>query len=139
MSFSGLQTKTRSDAVELRGLFSTLMSKLLLNEDYSGVTFIVDNQRLPAQRAILETRSEHFRSLLYGSLLETAQKDIYLNAPVEAFKTILSYIYSVHLSLSRIDERIVLGNLCVANQSERVREVPFQFKNKWKHYIWADC
>lgn len=92
------------------------MAQLCLNEDYSDVTFIVENQRLPAHRVMLAARSEYFRALLYGGLSESTQKDIHLKVPVEAFKALLRYIYSGHLSLSQMDEDNILDTLGLANQ-----------------------
>lgn len=70
------------------------MAKLCINDDYSDVTFIVENQRLPAHRVVLAARSEYFRALLYGGLSETNQSEIQLKIPLEAFKALLRYIYS---------------------------------------------
>uniref|UniRef100_A0A1A9WK51 BTB domain-containing protein n=1 Tax=Glossina brevipalpis TaxID=37001 RepID=A0A1A9WK51_9MUSC len=109
-----LSTKSRS--VELTRLFSAQMAQLFLNQDFSDVTFIAENQRLPAHRVMLAARSEYFRALLYGGLSESNQKDIHLNVPVEGFKSLLKYIYSGHLSLSQMDEANILDTLCVANQ-----------------------
>uniref|UniRef100_A0A1B0AIK8 BTB/POZ domain-containing protein 9 n=1 Tax=Glossina pallidipes TaxID=7398 RepID=A0A1B0AIK8_GLOPL len=116
MSGTRLPNKPRSDAVELTELFSAQMAQLCLNEDYSDVTFIVENQRLPAHRVMLAARSEYFRALLYGGLSESTQKDIHLKVPVEAFKALLRYIYSGHLSLSQMDEDNILDTLGLANQ-----------------------
>ncbi|KAL9879720.1 BTB/POZ domain-containing protein 9-like [Glossina fuscipes fuscipes] len=116
MSGTRLPNKPRSDAVELTELFSAQMAQLCLNEDYSDVTFIVENQRLPAHRVMLAARSEYFRALLYGGLSESTQKDIHLKVPVEAFKALLRYIYSGHLFLSQMDEDNILDTLGLANQ-----------------------
>lgn len=92
------------------------MAQLCLNEDYSDVCFIVENQRLPAHRVMLAARSEYFRALLYGGLSESTQSEIHLKVPVEAFKSLLRYIYSGHLSLSQMDEDNILDTLGLANQ-----------------------
>ena len=40
------------------------IGKLLMNKDYSDVTFIVDGEQFPAHRVILAARSEYFRFFL---------------------------------------------------------------------------
>ena len=92
------------------------MAQLCLNDDYSDVAFIVENQRLPAHRVMLAARSEYFRALLYGGLSESKQNEIHLKVPVDAFKALLRYIYSGHLSLVQMDEDNILDTLGLANQ-----------------------
>lgn len=116
MSGIRLPNKPRSDEIELTELFSAQMAQLCLNDDYSDVAFIVENQRLPAHRVMLAARSEYFRALLYGGLSESTQSEIHLKVPVEAFKALLCYIYSGHLLLSQMDEDNILDTLGLANQ-----------------------
>lgn len=79
------------------------MAQLCMSQDYSDVTFIVENQKLPGHRVILAARSEYFRALLYGGLSESTQKEINLNIPLDAFKALLRYIYSgIHYSLTEM-------------------------------------
>ncbi|XP_013110838.2 BTB/POZ domain-containing protein 9 [Stomoxys calcitrans] len=116
MSGIRLPNKPRADEIELTELFSTQMAQLCMNDDYSDVCFIVENQRLPAHRVMLAARSEYFRALLYGGLSESTQSEIHLKVPVEAFKSLLRYIYSGHLSLAQMDEDNILDTLGLANQ-----------------------
>lgn len=93
------------------------MANLCASSDYSDITFIVENQRLPAHRVILAARSEYFRALLYGGLAESTQREIELNKiSYEAFKVLLQYIYSGHMSLSQMKEDNILDTLGLANQ-----------------------
>lgn len=109
-------TKTRSDDVKLTERFSEQMAQLCMNDDYSDVTFIVENQRLPAHRVILAARSEYFRALLFGGLSESKQSEIEMQISVEAFKALLKYIYSGHMPLAQMDEDNILDTLGLANQ-----------------------
>ncbi|CAD7091304.1 unnamed protein product [Hermetia illucens] len=113
---SGVGSKSRTGEIELTERFSDQMAKLCINDDYSDVTFIVENQRLPAHRVVLAARSEYFRALLYGGLSETNQSEIQLKIPLEAFKALLRYIYSGHMSLSQMKEENILDTLGLANQ-----------------------
>ncbi|XP_065364039.1 BTB/POZ domain-containing protein 9 [Calliphora vicina] len=116
MSGVRLPNKPRCDEIELTELFSAQMAQLCLNDDYSDVAFIVEDQRLPAHRVMLAGRSEYFRALLYGGLSESKQSEIHLKVPVDAFKALLRYIYSGHLSLTQMDEDNILDTLGLANQ-----------------------
>ena len=42
-------------------LLSDNLSALLLNESYHDITIVVENQRIPAHKIILASRSEYFR------------------------------------------------------------------------------
>lgn len=70
------------------------MAQLCQSSNYSDVTFIVENEKIPAHRVILAARSEYFRALLYGGLSEASQSEIVLKIPLEAFKALLKYVYS---------------------------------------------
>lgn len=106
----------RNGEIELTQKFSEQLSQLLLNNDYSDVTFIVEDQKLPAHRVILAARSEYFRALLYGGLSESRQSEIHLKIPLEAFKILLKYIYSGNMSLAQIKTENILDTLGLANQ-----------------------
>jgi BTB/POZ domain-containing protein 9 len=58
--------KHKVGEIHLTAKFSEQMAQLCLNQDYADVVFIVENQKLPAHKVILASRSEYFRALLYG-------------------------------------------------------------------------
>ncbi|XP_034655325.1 BTB/POZ domain-containing protein 9-like [Drosophila subobscura] len=91
------------------------MSGLCLNERYSDVEFVVEEQRLPAHRNILAERSEYFRAMLYGDLAESEEWEIRLEVPVSAFKLILGYIYTGKLPLSTLDVDVIMDVLELAH------------------------
>lgn len=115
-SMAGSIAKNKPGEVELTGRFSDQMAQLCLSGDYSDITFIVEDQKLPAHRVILAARSEYFRALLFGGMAESTQKEITLKIPVEAFKALLRYIYSGYMSLSQMKEDNILDTLGLANQ-----------------------
>ncbi|KAL1403682.1 hypothetical protein pipiens_005596 [Culex pipiens pipiens] len=104
------------EEIELTGRFSEQMAQLCMSYDYSDVTFIVEDEKLPAHRVILAARSEYFRALLYGGLSESTQHEIHLKIPLKAFKALLKYIYSGSMSLSQMKEENILDTLGLANQ-----------------------
>ncbi|XP_033249305.1 BTB/POZ domain-containing protein 9-like [Drosophila miranda] len=91
------------------------MASLCMNEPYSDVEFLVEDQRLPGHRLVLATRSEYFRALLYGGLAESNQRDVPLEVPLEAFKLILGYLYSGKMHLSTLDVDTIIDVLDLAH------------------------
>lgn len=87
-----------------------------MSMEYSDVTFIVEEVKLPAHKILLAARSSYFRALLYGGLAETSQSEIELKVPLEAFKALLQYIYTGCMSLAKMKEEIILDSLGLANQ-----------------------
>ncbi|KAJ3646551.1 hypothetical protein Zmor_024135 [Zophobas morio] len=71
------------------------ISLLYLNERYSDVTLIVNDERLYAHKMILAVRSEYFEALFYGGMQESLQTEIHLSdvSSNTAFKLLLKYIY----------------------------------------------
>lgn len=108
--------KSAVEEIELTARFSEQMAQLCMSYDYSDVTFIVENEKLPAHRVILAARSEYFRALLYGGLSESTQNEIHLKIPLKAFKALLKYIYSGNMSLAQMKEENILDTLGLANQ-----------------------
>lgn len=113
---SSTSSKTAVEEIELTARFSEQMAQLCMSYDYSDVTFIVENEKLPAHRVILAARSEYFRALLYGGLSESTQNEIHLKIPLKAFKALLKYIYSGNMSLAQMKEENILDTLGLANQ-----------------------
>ncbi|XP_033236722.1 BTB/POZ domain-containing protein 9-like [Drosophila pseudoobscura] len=91
------------------------MASLCMNEPYSDVEFLVEDQRLPGHRLVLATRSEYFRALLYGGLAESNQREVRLEVPLEAFKLILGYLYSGKMPLSTLDVDTIIDVLDLAH------------------------
>ncbi|XP_017481265.1 PREDICTED: BTB/POZ domain-containing protein 9 isoform X1 [Rhagoletis zephyria] len=130
-------TKARCDDVKLTERFSEQMAQLCMNDDYSDVTFIVENERLPAHRVILAARSEYFRALLFGGLCESHQSEIELKIPVDAFKALLKYIYSGRMPLAQMDENNILDTLGLANQYG-FNELEHAISQYLRHYLALD-
>ncbi|CAK9301887.1 unnamed protein product [Gordionus sp. m RMFG-2023] len=100
-------------------LLSDNIGSLYLNEEYSDVVFIVDGTRFHAHKFILASRSEYFRALLYGGMKESLPdcNEIELkDAPNQAFKTLLKYIYTGKMNLTSQKEETLLETLGLANQ-----------------------
>lgn len=89
---------------------------LYLSDDFSDVTFIVEAEKLPAHKCILAARSSYFRALLFGGLSESSSTEIELNVPLNAFKIVLKYIYTVHIPLRQMEWQTICDSLSLANE-----------------------
>ncbi|XP_057329517.1 BTB/POZ domain-containing protein 9 [Microplitis mediator] len=93
------------------------IGSLYLSDDYFDVTLIVAGQRFNGHKLILAARSQYFRALLYGGLRESEQTEIELKeTTLPAFKELLKYIYTGHLSLVNQREETILDILSLAHQ-----------------------
>ncbi|XP_011505483.1 PREDICTED: BTB/POZ domain-containing protein 9 [Ceratosolen solmsi marchali] len=103
--------------IEHTNYLSKDIGALYLSGDYSDITLIVSGQRFDVHKAILAARSQYFRALLYGGLKESTQSEIELKEPtIPAFKELLKYIYTGHISLSNQKEEVILDILGLVHQ-----------------------
>ncbi|CAJ1077880.1 BTB/POZ domain-containing protein 9 [Xyrichtys novacula] len=99
-------------------LLSEQLGALVLGEEYSDVTFIVEGKRFPAHRVILAARCHYFRALLYGGMKESQpQAEVCLEETrAEAFSMLLHYLYTGRASLSSAREEVLLDFLGLAHR-----------------------
>lgn len=103
--------------VDREGL-SDQIGSLWLRDDFSDINLVVDGYRMPGHKVILAARSEYFRALLYGGLRETHENEVRLldvNS-VAAFRHLLKYVYTGHLSLMDMKQDMVLEVLGLAHK-----------------------
>ncbi|XP_017136478.1 BTB/POZ domain-containing protein 9-like [Drosophila miranda] len=101
--------KTTADGFDA---FIADMASLHMNSD---VEFLVEGQRLPGHRQVLASRSEYFRALLCGSMVESRQRTVRLKVPLEPFKVILEYLHTGKLPLSSLDVDMLIDVLDLAH------------------------
>lgn len=87
-----------------------------MKDEYSDVAFIVENTTIPAHKIILSLRSSYFQSLFSGGFAEAKQDEIKMKVPLEAFKSILKYIYTGRLSLSTLPTHQIVEVYDLAEQ-----------------------
>ncbi|XP_073729659.1 BTB/POZ domain-containing protein 9 isoform X1 [Misgurnus anguillicaudatus] len=99
-------------------LLSEQLGALVPSEEYSDVTFIVEEKRFPAHRVILAARCQYFRALLYGGLRESRpQAEVRLeDTHPEAFSMLLRYLYTGRATLSEAREDTLLDFLGLAHR-----------------------
>ncbi|TRY98338.1 hypothetical protein DNTS_025960 [Danionella cerebrum] len=98
-------------------LLSEQLGALVPGEEYSDVTFVVEEKRFPAHRVILAARCQYFRALLFGGLRESrAQAEVRLEETrSEAFSMLLRYLYTGRATLSEAREETLLDFLGLAH------------------------
>lgn len=92
------------------------IGRLYISDEYSDITLVIGENRIPAHKVILAARSEYFRALLYGGMKESSQEEIKLvDTPLVAFKHLLRYIYTGNMSLNSFKEDLILDILGLAH------------------------
>ena len=72
-----------------------------LNEELSDVWFVVDEQKLPANKTFLSVKSEVFSAQFSGNFADSGQKEIKItDATVDGFKAMLRFLHKDDLVLS---------------------------------------
>ncbi|VDP45573.1 unnamed protein product [Heligmosomoides polygyrus] len=103
----------RSDEEFLNGIEDVLF----LKPEFSDLTLVAGRERFPAHRVILAFRSEYFRAMLYGGLMESVQTEIELKeVNPTALRAVLKYIYSVEIDLSELNVEEILATLRLAHE-----------------------
>lgn len=107
------------------------IGELCLSSDYSDVTFIIGQNKLPAHKCILAARSPYFRAMLYSvddeSIRSTTTEGAYrekmhldsnnieLKVSLDAFKHTLKFFYTGYVSLNKLEQSIILDLLRLAH------------------------
>ena len=88
------------------------LSNLWDKNEYADVVFLVDNERVPAHKAILASESEYFRGLLFGEMKEASMEEIpLLDIPLGAFKKVLQYAYTGKMNIEESLEVRIYNNM----------------------------
>ncbi|XP_051773855.1 BTB/POZ domain-containing protein 9 [Ctenopharyngodon idella] len=113
-----LRPMSSTSEIDHLHLLSEQLGALVPGEEYSDVTFVVEEKRFPAHRVILAARCQYFRALLYGGLRESqAQAEVRLEETrAEAFSMLLRYLYTGRATLSEAREETLLDFLGLAHR-----------------------
>ncbi|CAB9507022.1 RCC1 and BTB domain-containing protein 2 [Seminavis robusta] len=112
------------NAVPVTTAYNSSMRALVNDEEFSDVTFTVEDQPVYAHRALLASRCEHFAAMFRSGMRESAEKAIIpipdMSRPV--FLLLLEYIYtdSVKIELEHAIELYIAADLY---QLERLRDM----------------
>ncbi|KTF93222.1 hypothetical protein cypCar_00041901 [Cyprinus carpio] len=113
-----LRPMSSASEIDHLHLLSEQLGALVPGEEYSDVTFVVEEKRFPAHRVILAARCQYFRALLYGGLKESRdQAEVRLEETrAEAFSMLLRYLYTGRATLSEAREETLLDFLGLAHR-----------------------
>ncbi|KAG7267082.1 hypothetical protein CRUP_024448, partial [Coryphaenoides rupestris] len=94
-------------------LLSEQLGALVPGEEYSDVTFVVEEKRFPAHRVILAARCHYFRLAAAACLINIQDST---ETRAEAFSMLLHYLYTGRASLSSAREEVLLDFLGLAHR-----------------------
>mmetsp|Transcript_41978 Transcript_41978/g.164492 ORF Transcript_41978/g.164492 Transcript_41978/m.164492 type:complete len:584 (-) Transcript_41978:1052-2803(-) len=78
------------------------MRKVLNNETFSDIVFIVEGERIFAHKCVLVARSQYFRNMFQSNMKEKNQNEIVIEEISKGiFLALLEYVYTDHLDLHR--------------------------------------
>mmetsp|Transcript_112381 Transcript_112381/g.324637 ORF Transcript_112381/g.324637 Transcript_112381/m.324637 type:complete len:469 (+) Transcript_112381:134-1540(+) len=98
-----------STFADLTGLSNDLLEGLLLDEATSDVVLRVQEERLPAHRALLGARSPVFKAMFFGAMRESGAKEVDISAfSAPTMKLLLHFLYAGVLEAVRLDEMVPL-------------------------------
>jgi len=99
------------------------MRDMVNDEEYSDVTFLVDDQPVYAHRAILARRCEHFAAMFRSGMRESLEREIRIpNVPRPVFLLLMEYLYtdSVKIDLEHSVDLYIASDLY---QLDRLRDM----------------
>jgi RCC1 and BTB domain-containing protein len=111
------------NAVPVTTAYSSQMRALVNDEEFSDVTFLVDNQPIYAHRAILAQRCEHFSAMFRSGMRESIERTILIpNISRQVFLLLLEYVYTDFVKVE-LDYAIDLYIASDLYQMERLRDM----------------
>lgn len=85
------------------------LESLYLNNEFSDLTFVVEDVEIPAHKVILAASSDYFRALLFGGLQESKSDKIHLKCDnLDLFKLLLKYVYTGQMNLIDLSVKDIL-------------------------------
>ena len=85
------------------------LTSLIDHPQFSDVTFLVENRKVRANKAILAVRSDHFRACLYGGMREQKDEVIVIeDVQYEVFRMILEFLYTDQVAAISSDNAVPL-------------------------------
>ncbi|CEL93851.1 unnamed protein product [Vitrella brassicaformis CCMP3155] len=87
------------------------LKKLINNQMFADVTFVVENREVYGNRALLASRSEHFRALFYGGMKESCKVEAepipMPDVRYDIFLALLEYLYTDKVPVNLTSEDAV--------------------------------
>jgi RCC1 and BTB domain-containing protein len=111
------------NAIPVTTAYSSQMRALVNDDEFSDVTFVVEDQPTYAHRAILAQRCEHFAAMFRSGFRESTEQSITIpDTKRQVFLLLLEYIYtdSVKVELEHAIDLYIASDLY---QLERLRDI----------------
>ncbi|XP_050435261.1 BTB/POZ domain-containing protein 9-like isoform X3 [Adelges cooleyi] len=113
---SSSSNPTGPEQIDHADLLVNDISSLYLNEKFSDVVLVVDNEEFHAHRIVLASRSDYFSVSLYGGYIESHKKKVPIKeGSATSVKVLLQYIYSGRMDLSILESKVILELLILSN------------------------
>jgi len=103
--------------------YSSQMRAMVNDDEFSDVTFMVENQPIHAHRAILAQRCEHFAAMFRSGMRESVEKMVSIpDISRQVFLMLLEYLYtdSVKIDVENAIELYIASDIY---QLERLRDM----------------
>jgi speckle-type POZ protein len=110
--------KTGKDVQELSSTRVSEFSSLLDDTTSADVTFVVNNERIPAHKIILAARSPYFRAMLVTEAQQGGSDIIIQDISPAGFRALLLYLYTDELAF---DDTLLVDVLRKAKELELTR------------------
>merc|ERR1712228_76791 len=92
---SGNFSRMGSNSVPVTTSFMQDMKDMVNDDEYSDVTFIVDDRPVHAHRVILAKRCEHFAAMFRSGMRESVEREIRIpNISHHIFVLVMEYLYT---------------------------------------------
>mmetsp|Transcript_20483 Transcript_20483/g.50234 ORF Transcript_20483/g.50234 Transcript_20483/m.50234 type:complete len:594 (-) Transcript_20483:76-1857(-) len=111
------------NAVPVTTTYSSQMRALVDDEEYSDVTFLVEDQEVYAHRAILAQRCDHFAAMFRSGMKEACERIVPIpDISRRAFLLLLEYIYTDTVKVD-VEHAIELYIASDMYQLDRLRDM----------------
>jgi hypothetical protein len=118
-----LGTTGKATAVPVTTAYSAQIRALVNDEEFSDVTFMIENQCIYAHRAILSQRSEHFAAMFRSGMRESVERVIPIpGISRHAFLLLLEYLYTDSVKIE-VEHAIELYTAADLYHMDRLRDM----------------
>lgn len=110
-------------AVPVTAAYTSQIRALVNDEEFSDVTFMIENRPIYAHRAILAQRCDHFAAMLRSGMRESVERVITVpNVSEPVFLLLLEYIYTDTVRID-VEHAIELYTTADLYRLERLRDM----------------
>ncbi len=106
-SSSGDVSTKKSGLIDFPQHLRTFIQRMRDNDSSHDVVFVVENERFPAHRCLMEATSPVLRKMLTNGMKETNEREVVLKeVNVKAWKAVLDYMYTAKMELPNAEDAV---------------------------------